>query len=136
MERGTRERVRACLNEARLELNFAKQHPDYCCDACGPGGAHTFHACHKAAIKTISGFLLFHNHEPEQTLDLIRLAAANESGLESCMDVIVALTRCGRQSWALPHGSEPIRSEVDEAVRLTEQLLAFVASRLPEDVLA
>ena len=135
MEEATRERVRECLDEARRELNFVKQHPYYCCDACGPGGAHTFHACHQAAIKAIRGFLLFHNHEPEETIDLRPLAAADESGFEPLMDIIRALERCGSQSQCLPHGSEPIRSEVEEIVRLTEQLFAFVVSRLPEDVL-
>src|SRR5262244_1479789 len=101
MENATRERVRTYLIEARGDLGFAEQHPDISCDVCGPGGEHTFLACCQAAAKAIKGFLLFHNHDPEEKYPLERydlerlviLAAADDSSFEGCMNVAVALTR-------------------------------------------
>jgi HEPN domain-containing protein len=125
---------RATERKARRELVFAKQHRDINCDVCGPNEEHTFYACHKAAEEAIKAFLCFHYHEPEETQDpkrfaethdlkhLVTLAAADLSTFESCMDAAIALTRGGSPN------REPSRSELDDALRLTEQLVSFVES--------
>ena len=134
----TREAIRSYFAKARSELGFVRQFPDCCCDVCGPGGAHTFHACHMAATRALKGLLLFHNHEPKETYDLKRLvtqAAAEIGGLDPCVDIVDALMRCDARSADLPRGSMPVREDLDEALRLAEELVKLVASRLPEDVL-
>jgi hypothetical protein len=147
MEDATPERVRAYLNEARDNLDFVKQNPEMCCDVCGPYGHHTFHACRQAAEKAIRAFLCFHQHEPKVIYDpnrfletlaeahdlkrLVKLAAADLISFESCTDAAVVLMRCGN----LSRDQEPSRSELDEALRLAEQLVSFVVSVLPKDIL-
>jgi len=127
------------MTKARRELEFAKQHPSCSCDVCGPYG-HTFYACHEAAEKAIRAFLCFYNHEPEETHDpklflesrdlkrLVTLAAADVSSFDNCMEAAIAVMDYS-------FSREPTGSELDEALRLAEQIVVFVASQLPEDVL-
>lgn len=135
MKKEKREWLRSQLFEARRELDMARRHPYFGCDVCGPYG-HTFHVCQSAVAKAIKGFLRFHNHEPGEIYDLKRLvamAAAEAPGFESCMNNVLALEQSGELTWK-DFNYKPSESELNKAIQLAEELVAFVSSALLEDV--
>jgi HEPN domain-containing protein len=88
-----------------------------------------------AVLSAVKGLLIFHKQEPEKTYDVIRLAdsaVSHVKGFQECMPLIQALRRCGTLEWEVPENSETLRRERAEALLLAEQIVEFIASRLPE----
>jgi len=119
-----RQRLRECLAQARVELEFARQHPDFCCDVCGPHG-HRFFACSSAAAKAVSGFLAFHHVDAKEIYNLPRLvtlAAGYSKDFDHCSEWATALSAYGAIDREAKEG------ELEEALRLAEQIIGVVES--------
>lgn len=121
-----KQRLRECLEQARAELEFARQHSDLCCDVCGPHG-HRFFACSSAATKAVAGFLAFHHFDAKEIHNLPRLvtlAAGYAKDFDECKEWATSLSAYGALDREAKDG------ELEEALRLAEQIIGIVESAL------
>jgi hypothetical protein len=131
--------ARAYFSKAQQELNFAKQNPNFCCDACGPNGEHTFFACYEAATNAMRSLVALQNRglpKIVKGVDLKRLVtetAADRNGFETAVNLIDRMLACGSRH-AFRY-SAPDPGDIAEAIQLTEQFVALIASQLPKEVL-
>ena len=131
MDDAKHELVQAWLIKARHDLDTALQigsHPEGHLDMA-------IYHCQQAAEKAIKGFLAFHDHDLERTHDvrrLVRIATNDDPNFAQWEDAAVTLTPYAT-AYRYPGGSatlEPSRSEFDEALKLAEDLVTFVATTL------
>ena len=135
MDDAKRELIRAWIIKARNDLTTAREIGRL---AEGPLDTAIYH-CQQAAEKAVKGFLAFHDHRLERSHDierLVELAVAYDESFNAWEDAAITLTpyatayRYPGESSAL----EPSRAEFEEALKLAEELVTFVLSRLPEEV--
>jgi len=135
MDDAKRDLIRAWLIKSRNDLDTARQ-----ISLLPEGHLDTaIYHCQQAAEKAMKGFLAFHDHELERTHDLKRLlqiAAGDDKEFLQRMGAAITLTPYAT-AYRYPFDgvvSEPDRTEFEEALKLAEELCAFVLSRLPEEV--
>ena len=123
--------VRFWLIKARRDFDTARQ------IATLPG-AHLeiamFH-CHRAAERTLKGFLTFHGHSLDPTLNLPALVAAArqyEPGFAGWDDAALILHPCGADDHPVVH--EASREAFLRALDAASQFVAFVPMLLPREV--
>jgi HEPN domain-containing protein len=135
MDDAKRELVLAWLIKARNDLTTAREIGSL---ADGPLDTAIYH-CQQASEKAVKGFLLFNDHRLERSHDverLVELAADYEPSFTGYEETGIILTpyatgyRYPGESTAL----EPSRTEFEEALKLSAELLAFVLSVLPQEV--
>src|SRR5438132_9214475 len=131
MDDAKRELIRAWIIKARNDLTTAREIGRL---AEGPLDTAIYH-CQQAAEKAVKGFLAFHDHRLERSHDierLVELAVAYDESFNAWEDAAITLTpyatayRYPGESSAL----EPSRAEFEEALKLAEELVTFVLSRL------
>ncbi len=136
MDDAKRELVRVWLLKARNDLETARQIsnlPDGHLDAA-------IYHCQQAAEKAVKGFLAFHDHRLERTHDverLVGLAATREAGFANWINVASLLTPYAT-AYRYPGEAgilEPGREEFGDALASATELVAYVRSILPPEVL-
>ncbi len=91
-----------------------------------------FH-CQQAAEKTLKGFLVYHNEPFEKIHDLgklCELCAKLDAGFADKKEPTTRLNRFAVQL-RYPDTPNPSTAEVEEAMRIVEEIWQFVLSRLP-----
>jgi HEPN domain-containing protein len=132
MDDAKRELVRAWCIKAQNDLAAARAiaaSPD------GPLDAAIYH-CQQAAEKAVKGFLALKDHRLERSHDverLVKLASAYDPQFLNYEDAAITLTPYAT-AYRYPGESavmQPDRGEFDEALKLADEILAFVLKSLP-----
>jgi hypothetical protein len=132
-----RERLDACVAKAKRDLSFAKGHPNYMCDVCGPSPyGHYVYSCLGAAHAAVAGVLAYRAPTPAATnrwgdlATLVNGVFAGTRDYDVSMLLANRLTELGGIDW---RNVEPSQAELDEILQLAEQFVTLVVSSLAED---
>ncbi len=123
--------VRAWLLKARNDWSLARKALN---PPPGELDLSAFH-CQQAVEKTLKAYLVSRSIRFEKIHDLNELldyCAASDPGFETLRDSAAPLTLYA-VAFRYPGPCEPLREEVESALRVVAQVWGFVAARLPAD---